>query len=150
MNTILVAGYFLLNSFSITDASKTLPNTQTDIAQQKKTQTVSIIFPKQNQKVRGPIKIYGRAKPGAAVKLYVTSTYFKTAHQGQKIIKGEGPVKRMNRVFNIVTDKQGMWTYNNIDLRNEGWEENFTIKAVSEGSTATVKVFDNTRPVMMD
>ncbi|RYD73277.1 MAG: hypothetical protein EOP53_20405 [Sphingobacteriales bacterium] len=138
-----------MNSFSISDSQEVLTAAQTNIPKQEQAKTLSVIFPKQNQKVRGPIRIYGKAKPKATVKLYITSTYYKTKHQGQKIIQGEGPLKRMNRLYNIVADKNGVWAYKE-DLRNAGWEENFTIKAVSEGSTVTVKVYDNTRPIMID
>lgn len=109
---------------------------------------LSILSPKNNQKVRGEYKIYGRAKPGAIVKLHISSIYYKTAHDNQeRIFKGDGPINRMNRKFNLTADRSGIWTLKNIDLTNAGWEENFTISAKCEDKTVTVKVYDNTRPV---
>ena len=111
---------------------------------------ISIAYPKHNQKVRGDIKIYGRAKPGAVVKLTVTSSYFKKAYQGEKISKGEGPLKRLNRSFTLTADRSGTWLLKSIHLTNAGWEENFTIKASSEGKAVSVNVYDHTKPVNID
>lgn len=109
---------------------------------------LSIVYPKNNQKVRGEYKISGKATPGAQVKLFISSAYYKTRHDNQdRIFKGEGPINRMNRKFNLITDRNGNWTLKSIDLTNAGWEENFMIKAVTADKTVTVKVYDNTRPV---
>ncbi len=111
---------------------------------------ISIIYPKHDQKVRGDIKIYGKAKPGATVKLKVTSTYFKKAYQGEKISKGEGPLKRLNRSFTLTADRNGSWILKNINLTNAGWEENFTIKASADGMAVSVNVYDHTKPINID
>ena len=112
--------------------------------------SVSITYPKHNQKVRGDIKIYGRAKPGAAVTLKITSTYFKKAYQGERIVKGEGPVKRMNRTFKLTAGRSGTWMLEQVELINAGWEENFTIKVSAEGKAVSVNVYDHTKPVRID
>lgn len=111
---------------------------------------VSIIYPKNNQKVRGPIKIYGKAKPGSQVKLYITSTYFEKLYKGEKLLKGEGPLKGMNRVFNLTADRSGLWTLKEVDLTNRGWEEDFTIRAICGKDVISVRVYDHTKPVMID
>ena len=109
---------------------------------------LSILAPKNNQKVRGEYKIYGKATPGAVVKLHISSTYYKTAHDSQeRISKGAGPFNRMNRKFSLTADRSGTWILKNIELTNPGWEEHFTIKASVGDQTVTVKVYDNTRPV---
>lgn len=109
---------------------------------------LSILYPKNNQKVRGEYKIYGKAKPGDVVKLHISSVYYKTTHDNQeRISKGTGPLNRMNRKFTLTADRSGNWVLKNIDLTNAGWEENFTIKASVNDKTITVKVYDNTRPV---
>ncbi len=110
----------------------------------------TIIYPKNNQKVRGPVKVYGKAKPGSQLKLYITSTYFAKQYKGEKLSKGAGPLKGMNRVFNVTADKRGLWTLQEIDLTNRGWEENFTIKAVSGKDVVSVNVYDHTKPVLID
>lgn len=108
----------------------------------------SILSPKNNQKVRGEYKIYGKAKPGAIVKLHVSSAYYKTRRDNQeRIFKGEGPINRMNRKFNLTADRNGIWTLKSIDLTNAGWEESFTIQASSDDKIVTVKVYDHTRPI---
>jgi hypothetical protein len=111
---------------------------------------ISIFYPKNNQKVRGNVKIYGRAKPGSIVKLEITSTYFKKIVTQNRISQGEGPINRLNRTFKVTTNKSGVWILDNIELINFGWEENFTIKAFSDGKIATVNVFDHTHPILID
>lgn len=109
---------------------------------------LSILAPKNNQKIRGEYKIYGKATPGAVVKLHISSTYYKTTHDSQeRISKGAGPFNRMNRKFSLTADRSGTWILKNIELTNPGWEEHFTIKASVGDQTVTVKVYDNTRPV---
>lgn len=109
---------------------------------------LSILSPKHNQKVRGEYKIHGKAAPGAVVKLHISSTYYKTAHDNnERISKGVGPLNRMNRKFSLTADRSGNWVLKNIELTNAGWEENFIIKASVGDQTVTVKVYDNTRPV---
>jgi len=112
---------------------------------------LSILFPKNNQKVRGEYKIYGKARPGAKVELHISSTYFKTARdERQKISKGEGPINRMNRKFSLTADRSGTWVLKSIELLNAGWEESFVIKATADKKSVSVRVYDNTRPVRMD
>lgn len=61
-------------------------------SQNKKRKEVTIVYPKNNQKVRGAYKIYGGSEPNAVVKLSIVSTYYKTNNNnGTKITKGEGP-----------------------------------------------------------
>lgn len=120
-------------------------------AQVPNTSPLSIIFPKNKQKVRGDYKVYGKAKPGAVVKLHITSTYFKTAHDNQeRIFKGEGPIQRMNRKFTLTADRNGNWLLKNINLQNTGWEENFTIKVTSEDQTVSIMVIDDRHPINID
>lgn len=112
---------------------------------------LSILFPKNNQKVRGEYKIYGKAKAGSIVELYISSTYFKTARDSrQRVSKGAGPINRMNRKFSIKADRSGNWFLKNIELRNAGWEESFTIKATADNKTVSIRVYDNTHPIAMD
>ncbi|MET0462980.1 MAG: hypothetical protein ABW007_07495 [Chitinophagaceae bacterium] len=112
---------------------------------------LSISFPKNNQKVRGVYKIYGKAKPGAKVVLQVSSSYFKTTQDGRnRVAKGDGPLARMNRKFSLTADRNGTWILKEIELLNAGWEETFTIKATVDNKSVTIRVYDNTHPVMMD
>ncbi len=112
---------------------------------------LSILFPKNNQKVRGEYKIYGKAKPGSVVQLHITSTYYKTARDSrQRVSKGTGPVARMNRKFSITADRRGNWILKNIELWNAGWEESFTIKATADKKTVSIQVYDNTHPIAID
>lgn len=112
---------------------------------------LSILFPKNNQKVRGEYKIYGKAKAGSIVELYISSTYFKTARDSrQRVSKGIGPINRMNRKFSIKADRSGNWILKNIELLNAGWEESFTIKATADNKTVSIRVYDNTHPIAMD
>ncbi len=126
--------------------------TSTEVrSQNKKRKEVTIVYPKNNQKVRGTYKIYGGSEPNTVVKLSIISTYYKTNNNnGTKITKGEGPLKRLNRTYSLKTDRYGTWKIENIDLTNAGYEESFVIKA-SDGKTAkTITVYDNTRPVLID
>ncbi|MBO9657996.1 MAG: hypothetical protein J7527_04150 [Chitinophagaceae bacterium] len=112
---------------------------------------LSISFPKNNQKVRGLYKIYGKAKPGTLVQLHVSSSYFKTTRdERKKIAKGEGPIARMNRTFSLTADRSGTWILKEIELLNTGWEETFIIKATADKKSVSVRVYDNTRPVRID
>lgn len=151
MNTIIIAGYFLISILSFASEDAAIhPAYITGSNDQKPAPVVSIVYPKHNQKVRGEVKIYGKARPGAAVKVLVTSTYFKKAYKGEKISKGEGPFKRMNRTFSVTADRNGTWILKALDLTNAGWEENFTIKASAEGKAVSVNVYDLTKPVNID
>jgi ribosomal protein L31 len=112
---------------------------------------LSILFPKNNQKVRGEYKISGKAKPGSVVQLHISSTYFKTARDSrQKVSKGTGPINRMNRKFSITADRSGNWLLKKIELLNAGWEETFTIEATSDKRTVSIRVYDNTHPMAID
>lgn len=146
MNIYIVMACFIVNSLPF---NATYSNDEQPVYQAVNP-AVSIIYPRNNQKVRGDIKIYGKAKPGSPIKLYVTSTYFAKMYKGQKLLKGDGPLKGMNRVFNLTTDKSGLWTLKEINLTNRGWEENFTIRAISGRDTVSVKVYDPTKPVVID
>ncbi|WP_255155284.1 hypothetical protein [Ferruginibacter sp. HRS2-29] len=153
MNTFLMISCLLMGKFYFTETVNPLPVNSWEITGMipERASQLSIIFPKNNQKVRGEYKVYGKASPGATVKLTVTSKYFKTAHDNQdRISKGEGPLNRMNRKFTLTADRNGTWTLKSIELRNAGWEESFAIKAMSEGKTITINVYDNVHPVRMD
>lgn len=152
MNILMILGCFILSINNITIAEEYVQpvNGTSAIQTSRPAPGLSIIYPNHNQKVRGEIKIYGKARPGAFVKLQVSSTYFKKAYKGEKISKGEGPLKRLNRTFSITTDRNGTWILKEINLTNAGWEENFTIKATSEGKAVSVNVYDHTKPVNID
>jgi len=113
---------------------------------------LEIYSPKNNQKVRGRYAIYGYAEPYAKVKVHITSTYYEKLVNQQKetITKGKGPIDRINRTYPVTANKIGYWQINDIDLTNRNWEENFTIKAIVDGRTVTVRVYDNTHPVVID
>jgi ribosomal protein L31 len=153
MNTFLMIGCLLLGKLYAVETSKPLPVNSLEVTAliPEKASQVSIIYPKNNQKVRGEYKIYGKASPGATVKLTISSKYFKTAHDNQdRISKGEGPINRMNRKFTLTADRSGNWILKNIELRNAGWEESFTIKVTSEERSVTINVYDKVHPVRMD
>jgi len=153
MNTFLMIICLQLGKLCAVETAKPLPINSlelTAIIPEKESQ-LSIIYPKNNQKVRGEYKIYGKATPGASVKLAIASKYFKTAHDNQeRISKGEGPINRMNRKFTLTADRSGNWILKNIELRNAGWEESFTIKVTSEERSVTINVYDKVHPVRMD
>lgn len=153
MNSFLMICFLLLSKSNFSETSRPLPAKSFEVSGMisEKASTLSILFPKNNQKVRGEYKIYGKATPGASVKLAITSKYFKTAHDNQdRISQGEGPISRMNRKFILTADRSGNWILKNIELRNAGWEETFTIKATSEEKTITINVYDKVHPVRMD
>ncbi|MEO6670085.1 MAG: hypothetical protein ABIN36_11455 [Ferruginibacter sp.] len=119
----------------------------------KKSDTqLSILKPSNNGKVRGLCTIYGKARAGSKVEVYISSQYFKTGHDNQeRLSKGEGPISRMNRKFPLTTDRGGNWILREIDLTNAGWEETFTIKVTSEdGNSKTIEVYDKTHPRNID
>lgn len=124
----------------------------TPIIHSVKPPRLEIYFPKNNQKVRGRYAIYGYAEPNAQVKVQITSAYYEKLFNVQKetISKGKGPINRINRTYPITANKIGYWQINDIDLTNRNWEENFTIKAIVEGRIVTVRVYDNTHPVVID
>lgn len=149
MNILIIAAYIFSGSLVLVSQEPLMENIQS--AQAKPPQApVTIVYPKDNQKVRGEIKIYGKAKPGAIVKLQVTSTYYKKEYRQEKLYKGEGPFKRMNRTFSITADRSGTWMLKKIDLTNAGFEENFIIRANSGGKVVSVNVYDDTKPVRID
>lgn len=150
MNRFLIAGFFLMGfvNFTINNSSNAIM--ESTEAMQPQAPVIAITYPKHDQKVRGEIKIYGRAKPGAVVKLRITSTYFKKAYQGERILKGEGPIKRLNRSFTLTANRSGTWMLERINLTNAGWEENFTIKASADGRAVSINVYDHSKPVNID
>lgn len=120
-------------------------------SQSKKQKEVTIVYPKNNQEVRGAYRIDGGSEPNAVIKLTIISTYYKTNNNnGTKIAKGEGPLKRLNRTYSLKSNRYGTWKIENIELTNAGFEESFVIKA-SDGKTAqSITVYDRTRPVLID
>lgn len=150
MKYCIIAAAVFASSFIFTVAAQTQRVLTVKESTKASQPAISISYPKQDQKVRGDIKIYGKAKPGAQVKLTITSTYFKKAYQGERISKGEGPLKRVNRNFTLTADRNGSWVLKNINLTNAGWEENFTIKATAEGKSVSINVYDHTKPVNID
>lgn len=149
MHVIILLSCLLIGN---TNGAERNRSTEMDVAKNVQAGTdVSITFPKNNQKVRGEYKIYGKAKPGSAVELHISSTYYKTARDNrQKISKGAGPLNRMNRKFRLTADRSGNWLLKSIELLNAGWEETFTIKATADKKTVSIRVYDNTRPVAID
>lgn len=140
---------FLLISYLLFAGSNNIDNNRS--VELEKAAELSILFPKNNQKVRGEYKIYGKAKPGSVVVLHISSTYYKTARDNrQKISKGEGPINKMNRKFSLTADRSGNWVLKSITLWNTAWEENFVIKATSDNKTVSIRVFDHTHPIAMD
>lgn len=143
--------FFILISCLFFTGSNNTPVESYNTVQVQKGTDLSIIFPKNNQKVRGEYKVYGKAKPGSVVVLHISSTYYKTARDNrQRISKGEGPVSRMNRKFSLTADRSGNWMLKSIQLWNAGWEENFIIKATADKKTVSIRVYDNTHPIAMD
>lgn len=124
----------------------------TQIKRSVKAPRLEIYFPKNDQKVRGRYSIYGYAEPNATLKVHITSSYYEKLynHQKETISKGNGPVQRINRVYPLTANKIGYWELKNVDLTNRNWEEDFTIKAIVDGRTATVRVYDHTHPVIID
>jgi hypothetical protein len=153
MKTFILAGFLLFNlngsdDNSFTEEANTVNLT---IEAADPAQELSISFPKNNQKVRGTYKIYGKAKPGTVVELHVSSSYFKTTGDDRKkIAKGEGPIARMNRKFSLKADRNGTWLLKEIELLNAGWEETFIIRATADKKSVSIRVYDNTRPVRID
>lgn len=153
MNSFLMICCLLFSKLNFTESAKPLPAKSFGVSGMisEKASALSILFPKNNQKVRGEYKIYGKATPGASVKLVITSKYYKTAYDNQeRISKGEGPINRMNRKFTLTADRSGNWILKDIELRNAGWEESFTIKVTSEERSVTINVYDKVHPVRMD
>ena len=113
---------------------------------------LQIYSPKNGQNVRGRYSIYGYAEPNAKLKVQITSSYYEKLVNLQKetISKGKGPLNRLNRTYPLTANKIGYWELKDIDLTNRNWEENFTIKAIVDGRTATIRVYDNTHPVVID
>ncbi|WP_241282875.1 hypothetical protein [Chryseobacterium timonianum] len=139
-NIIILCGAFLL-----------LLTSNEVKSQSRKQKEVTIVYPKNNQKVRGAYKIYGGSEPNAVIKLTIISNYYKTNNNnGTKITKGEGPLKRLNRTYTLKSDRYGTWKIENIDLTNAGYEESFVIKASDGKKAQSIIVYDRTRPVLMD
>ena len=114
-------------------------------------QVLNILYPKDLQKVRGSYSISGISLPNNFIEISVRSTYFKTKlENNNRITKGAGPVKRMNRTFKTKSDARGNWKLKEVELLNAGWQETFTITAFSGNHKHTIQVFDNTRPIPID
>jgi len=124
----------------------------TQIQQTARAPRLQIYFPKNGQKVRGRYSIYGYAEPNAKLKIQITSTYYEKLYNNQKetISKGKGPINRINRTYPLTANKIGYWELKDIDLTNRNWEEDFTIKAIVEGRTAAISVYDHTHPIVID
>lgn len=132
-------------------ASLTLQAQAQNPVQKTRKEQLSIAYPKNNQKVRGPYKVSGTAKPGTVVKVHISSAYFKIVYdRQQRKSKGAGPIARMNRTYTATTDRAGRWAITGIELWNAGWEETYTINATANGASAEIKVYDNTLPVNID
>lgn len=124
----------------------------TQITQSKPMPRLQIYFPKNGQKVRGRYSIYGYAQPNAKLKVHITSNYYEKVynHQKETITKGKGPVERINRIYPLTANNIGYWDLKNIDLTNRDWEETYMIKAMVDGRTVSVTVYDNTHPIIID
>ncbi len=153
MSLFILASFLLFGygSYSGSDNDVQIIAVNNMVSKKNAAQELSILFPKNNQKVRGLYKIYGKAKPGTVVRLHVSSSYFKTRRdERQKIARGEGPIARMNRTFSLTADRNGTWILKEIELLNAGWEETFIIKATADKKSVSVRVYDNTRPIRID
>ena len=149
MHVFILISYFFVAT--INGAENSRPIDRNIVGELEVSQAISISFPKNNQKVRGKYKIYGKAKPGSVVQLHISSTYFKTARDSrQRVSKGAGPIIRMNRKFSLTADRSGNWLLKEIELLNAGWEETFTINATADKKTVSIQVYDNTHPVAID
>lgn len=114
-------------------------------------ESLAILYPKNKQKVRGEYQISGKAKPGVVVKVQLRSSYYKKVYDSkERMVKGEGPIDRINRSYTVTADRAGRWKLKSEALYNAGWEETYTIKATAEGKTVQLQVYDNTLPVRID
>lgn len=152
MKTLILISCILFGGFQTAPVKIKVQPKTTDLNINKPAPRLEIYFPKNNQKVRGRYSIYGYADPYAKVKVQITSTYYEKVADPQKetISKGKGPINRINRTYPLTANKIGYWELKNIDLTNRNWEENFTIKAIVDGRTAIIRVYDDTHPVVID
>ena len=116
--------------------------------------SLTIAYPKANQKVRGDVTVRGTAKAGSEIEIIITSAYvpLKRDDKNRRFSAGDGKQARMNRKFRVKANAAGNWVMPAIDLRNRNWREEFTITAVSKtGKTSKqVMVYDDVRPVYFD
>lgn len=152
MKSLIIISCILFGSFQQVPVKIKVQPEATQIQRSVKAPRLEIYFPKNGQKVRGRYSIYGYAEPNAKLKVHITSTYYEKLYNNQKetISKGKGPINRINRIYPLTANKIGYWELKDIDLTNRNWEEDFTIKAIVEGRTATISVYDHTHPIVID
>lgn len=152
MKILIIISCVLLGGLQTVPVKIKVKTEATKIMQSSHVPRLQIYFPKNGQKVRGRYSIYGYAEPNATLKVQITSSYYEKLVNTQKetISKGKGPINRLNRTYPLTANKIGYWELKNIDLTNRNWEENFTIKAIVDGRTVNVSVYDNTHPVVID
>ncbi|MFA4870714.1 MAG: hypothetical protein WC623_21135 [Pedobacter sp.] len=152
MKTLIIISYILFGVLQTTPVKIKVKPEVTQIQQANRIPRLQIYFPKNGQKVRGRYSIYGYTEPNMKLKVQITSTYYETLYNNQKetISKGKGPINRINRTYPLTANKIGYWELKDIDLTNRNWEEDFTIKAIVEGRTATISVYDHTHPIVID
>jgi hypothetical protein len=111
-----------------------------------------ITAPLTGRKITGKVSVQGNAKPGSAITLVITSTYYElgTDQKKRKIFKGSGPLTGSVKKIKLKADGQGFWRIDTIDFRNRGWSETFKIVVTSvEGKNSTyVLVTNETKPVV--
>jgi len=152
MKTLIIISYILFGVLQTTPEKIRVKPEVTQIQQANRVPRLQIYFPKNGQKVRGRYSIYGYAEPHAKLKIQLTSSYYEKLFDTRKetISKGKGPINRINRTYPLTANNIGYWELKDIDLTNRNWEETFTIKAIVEGRTATISVYDNTHPIVID
>lgn len=152
MKTLMIISWILFGVLQTTPVKIKVEPKVTQIQQANRVPRLQIYFPKNGQKVRGRYSIYGYAEPNAKLKIQITSTYYEKLVDTRKetISKGKGPINRINRTYPLTANNIGYWELKNIDLTNRNWEEDFTIKAIVEGRTASISVYDHTHPIVID
>ncbi|WP_379089989.1 hypothetical protein [Pedobacter sp. UC225_65] len=152
MKTLIIISCILFGIFQTVPVKMKVKPEVTQIQQANHVPRLQIYFPKNGQKVRGRYSIYGYTEPNAKLKIQITSAYYEKLVNPQKetISKGKGPINRINRTYPLTANSIGYWELKDIDLTNRNWEEYFTIKALVDGRTATIKVYDDTHPVIID
>ncbi|MFN0256983.1 hypothetical protein [Pedobacter ureilyticus] len=152
MKTLIIISCILFGVLQTTPVKIKVKPEVTQIQQANRIPRLQIYFPKNGQKVRGRYSIYGYTEPNMKLKVQITSTYYEKLYNNQKetISKGKGPINRINRSYPLTANSIGYWELKDIDLTNRNWEEDFTIKAIVEGRTATISVYDHTHPIVID
>jgi hypothetical protein len=111
-----------------------------------------ITAPLTGRKITGKVSVQGTAKPGSAIIIVVSSTYYElgTDQKKRKLFRGSGPLTGSVKKIKAKADGQGFWRIDTIDFRNRGWSETFKIVVTSvEGKNSTyVLVTNDTKPIV--